>query len=53
VDLSLYHALHDFAYHHHWIGDIAKFFATDTLFVVIALLVARWLAPTRIVSAPL
>ena len=53
VDLNLYHALNDFAYHHHWIGDIAKFFATDALFVVIALLVAGWLAPTRIVSEPL
>jgi len=53
VDLSLYHALNDFAYHHPWIGDIAKFFANDALFVVIALLVAGWLAPTWIVSEPL
>lgn len=38
MDLSIYHSLNNFAFHHTAVADIAKFFANDVIFITIALL---------------
>lgn len=44
MDISVYHALNDFAYEHAWVGDLAKFFAQYAVFVPVAVVAAIWLA---------
>ncbi|HEY5342595.1 MAG TPA: phosphatase PAP2 family protein [Solirubrobacteraceae bacterium] len=47
MDLSLYHALNDFAFEHTLVGDLAKFFAQYAVFVVVAAIALIWLARGR------
>lgn len=46
MDRSVYHALNDFAYEHAWVGDIAKFFAQDAVFILIGGFALLWLLRT-------
>ncbi len=49
MDLSVYHALNDFAYEHAFVGDLAKFFAQYAVFVLVAAVALLWLAgPARV-----
>lgn len=50
MDLSIYHALNDFAYEHAWVGDLAKFFAQYAVFVPVAAVALAWLAGPRLVE---
>jgi len=43
MDLSVYHALNDFAYEHAFVGDLAKFFAQYAVFVLVAAVALIWL----------
>ncbi|MHB1468040.1 MAG: phosphatase PAP2 family protein [Solirubrobacteraceae bacterium] len=47
MDPSVYHALNNFAYEHAWVGDIAKFFAEDAIFILIGGFAVLWLLRTR------
>jgi undecaprenyl-diphosphatase len=47
MDTSIYHALNNFAYEHAWVGDVAKFFALDAVFVLVGLLALAWLVRAR------
>ncbi len=46
VDTSVYHALNDFAYEHVWVGDVARFFAQDAVFILIGGFALLWLIRT-------
>lgn len=43
MDTSVYHALNNFAYDHRWVGDIAKFFAQDVVFILFGVFALLWL----------
>jgi undecaprenyl-diphosphatase len=47
MDLSVYHSLNDFAYRHAAVGDLARFFASDAIFVTIGVLAAICLLAGR------
>jgi undecaprenyl-diphosphatase len=38
MDLSVYHSLNNFAYRHAAVGDVARFFANDLIFITFGLL---------------
>src|SRR5579875_2722364 len=46
MDTSVYHTLNNFAFDHPWVGDIAKFFAQDVVFILIGGLALLWLLRT-------
>lgn len=48
MDTSVYHALNNFAYHHGWVGDIARFFALDVVFILFGVFAVLWLVPARV-----
>jgi undecaprenyl-diphosphatase len=47
VDLSIYHALNDFAFHHPWFERVMHFFADQGVYLFWALLAGLWLARGR------
>jgi undecaprenyl-diphosphatase len=46
MDSSVYHSLNDFAYRHAWVGDLARFFAQDAVFILIGGFALLWLLRT-------
>jgi undecaprenyl-diphosphatase len=51
VDLSIYHALNDFAFHHRWFERVMHFFAEQGVYLFWALLAGLWLARGRLETA--
>lgn len=50
MDLTVYHALNDYAARHHWFEALSQFFATGGEFVLLVLLALLWLARGRLHS---